>query len=175
MAGGPGGSGTTASTSKQVPGPTGHTTILMLEPYSYHISLIYLGEKRVQHGAGYRCRFGLRKNKQPNFNNADAAKVDPLTEIPNVASVPIKSATAPATAPTADELASKSRSDGGDNSEPANDLDYRVVITDNHGLRGDDIRLLGSAANTRSKPQSYRQRRFEEDIILVVREDVVER
>ncbi|GMU20131.1 MAG: hypothetical protein AMXMBFR13_02300 [Phycisphaerae bacterium] len=61
----------------------------------------------------------------------------------------------------------------GDNSNPDPDTVYRIVVLDNHGMRIDDVNgadgtsntgLLGSGGNTRSKPRSYNQRHFNEDI-----------
>src|SRR5262245_54909713 len=156
-----GGSSGSSSPPKQVSGPTGHTTILMLEPYSYEIWLIYLGDKRVTGAPGYRCKFALHNNAEPNPANPDASPVRPLDPIPNTATFRKE----PTFLNSPDDKASRCRSDGGDNQPPGGDQTYRVVSLDNHGLRDDDSNLLGSGANNKSKIDSYRQRQFEEDIV----------
>src|SRR5262245_51553536 len=87
MAQGSGG-GSGSGGTKQASGPTGFRTVLQLLPADYRITLLFLGDKRISQGAGYRCRFGLRRGADPVGGNPNANALPPLTEIPHNAILP---------------------------------------------------------------------------------------
>lgn len=159
-----GGTGAATATPKTVPGPTGHNTVLQLAGIQYRIFLYYLGSKRIRRSGQYNCDYELHRGADPNPNDPDARKLDPVTEIRNVAIF----SSDPDSPHFLDAGVSKPLSEGGDNTGPVFDDEYRIVIKDYHGMRNDDVwpgDLLGSGANNTSKPQNYNTRRFDEDIV----------
>ncbi len=158
MANGDADSGTTPP--RQAGGPTGYTTVLRLLPVSYRISLVFLGERRVRHGSGYRCSFTLNSGDRPSPSNPEAGRLRPLDPIPNMAVYPSGTAETDSSVPT-DDTVSRPLSNGGDNGDLLFDPTYRVSVVDNHGGWGRDATDSGS---TKSRPQAYERNGFNEDI-----------
>lgn len=134
---------------KRQSGQTRARTVLKLLPVRYMVTFSYLGHDRIQRNdTDYRCKYKLEPGAQPGapaFHERDPRR------LPNV--VP-----AGATADAAVKAATPS-SQGGDNTNPPGDEVYRIMISDNHGMRSDDSNLLGRGGSPdgdrESKPDNY--------------------
>lgn len=131
-----------ANGEKTQAGSAGKRTVLQLEPAKYQITLLYLGHDRIKHDATkYRCKYELQDGE-----TTIAAK--PHT-IPNIVR---------GNNEANDEHAVTTATPGqnADPINPPNDKKYRVMITDNHGMRSKDSNLLGRPqGDTESKPDNY--------------------
>lgn len=117
-------------------------TVLQLEPAKYQITLLYLGHDRIEHDEDeYRCKYELQEGEV-----TIAAK---LHKIPNIVRGENEDL---------DEHAINTATPG-KNADPVNppgDKKYRVMITDNHGMRSAESHLLGRPeGDTESKPVNY--------------------
>ena len=125
-------------------GTAGKRTILQLEPAKYQITLLYLGHDRIKHDpAKYRCKYELQEGeatiaaKPHKIPNVVRGKNEDLDEHALHTATPGKDA---------------------DPVNPPGDKKYRVMITDNHGMRSADSSLLGRpGGDTKSKPDNYKE------------------
>lgn len=153
-------------------GSTEERTTLQLNPVSYKITLIYLGDKRIKRDpapAGatplpvvdvpppYRCKYELRR--RGGGDGADAV-LDPLHIIPSVVRKGMDdpesvNAATPGQAPIVNP--------------PPNDIVYKVMVTDNHGTRtSENLDLLGEDGDDKSNIKYYRDRGWIPDIVPAV-------
>ncbi len=140
-----------AKGQKKQAGATEKRTVLQLQPVKYQIAFWYLGHDRIQHdAANYRCKYELQRGE-----TAITTKPDRIAN--QVAGDDNREAA---------EKAAKPSSKGGDYTNPPVDQVYRVMITDNHGMRSADEQppaygLLGDGGapdgNNISKPVNYAQ------------------
>jgi hypothetical protein len=130
-----------AKGNKKHGGADQKTTVLQLQPAKYQISLLYLGHDRIRRDdATYRCKYELQRGQATITNKPDLiANCVPGTDDSEAA----RKAASPA-------------EKGGDYTNPPRDQMYRLVFTDNHGLRSKESNLLGRpAGDNESKPTNY--------------------
>lgn len=125
-------------------GQTGSRTIVQLKAVRYKITLSYLGHERIQHDEDdYRCIYELQRG--------EAA----ITTFPDV----IKNQVRESDTTEEDDKAATPTEEGGDATNPSDDQVYRVMVTDNHGMRSADSSLLGRGGSpdgdSVSKPENY--------------------
>lgn len=153
-------------------GSTEERTTLKLNPVSYKITLVYLGDKRIKRDAApagaaalpvvdvpppYRCKYELRR--RAGGDGSDAV-LDPLHIIPSVVregndDPESVNAATPGQAPIV--------------SPPPNDIVYKVMVTDNHGTRtSENLDLLGASGDNASNIKYYRDRGWIPDIVPAV-------
>lgn len=179
MAGPPSGDG------GQEAGAARRRTVVQVEPVKYRICLWYLGHDRItRDDAAYRCVYELQKDEVKI--DAKPFKIPNKVTIPAEAPVPAGAAVAvpggavagaagvggvavpvPAGAAAAAGLpvldtpnkkAAAPAAKGGDATNPDSDQKYRVMITDNHGMRSADSKMLGRPdGDNESKPTNYKK------------------
>ncbi len=125
-------------------GQTASRTVLQLQQVGYKITLSYLGHDRVEHDDDdYRCVYELQRGESA------------ITTIPYIIPNQVRNDQTHED----DDKAAKPYEDEGDNTNPRNDQIYRLMITDNHGMRSADSSLLGRGGNPdgdeESKPANY--------------------
>lgn len=155
---------------KSAPGSAERRRVSRLEPVQYQLSIIYLGDSRIQPRMDqdpspnmmipppYRCRYQLLLHE-----GADGAErnVAPLTPIQN--RVRENDTTADDTA------AAKYFGAGGTAVNPTNDMVYKIMIMDNHGTRAaENLDLLGDNGDSNSNPSYYKARGWMGDVIPAV-------
>jgi hypothetical protein len=137
--------GSAKETKKTQPGKSEARTVLQLEPVRYVMNLVYLNDTRIKHKKtdpnAYRCKFALHENT--------TAINDLVAEIPNIVG--------PNDKDEADDKAAKPAEKGGDYTAPKKDTMYRLLVTDNHGMRASETNLLGDDGDNESRVENYRK------------------
>lgn len=141
-------------------GVPGQVAIAQLQNVKYQIAVYYMGPERVARDNNYRCRHELKVS--------DMLIIAGPSMIPNVVG-----ASDPLLGETASDRAAKPLAQGGTNEDPTSDLLYKVMITDNHGLKSADFNLLGPAGDNHSRPSKYRGANWDRDIFPCVAMRVV--
>ncbi|QOJ17570.1 MAG: hypothetical protein HRU76_08240 [Phycisphaeraceae bacterium] len=151
-------------TTKQ-PGPSTATTVVRLQPVTYRLTFIYLGNNRIRRDAPgnslpvvtrpppYRCRYDVTNDLLTL--EGDRASLTPCARVMNLVTDGSNDPTRAAATPF---------SRGGTNARPFIDWEYRVVILDNHGGREADLDMFWRTADNKSIPDYYRRRGWIPDI-----------
>ncbi len=130
--------------------PTGHRTCAALEPVSYQITLVYLGDDRIRRepGGRYNCAYRLQRGKASIRSTPFKIRNEVRGQSKDPAAV---SAATPATK-------------GGDSRNPSGDTVYRILITDNHALMATEFDLLGPNGDYEDKARNYQKHGWMADI-----------